>query len=137
MGGVSLAGVREAFPCTFPVPLGFVSGKCGVFYRHGSSRSKTRLCLAHMKLNLRHTQKGSECKSRALMYMTLRKQMRRNYITGSFIPAPSLPRPSPRFQPIFSSIRLPLFSSPISLYTHSEKKHKSAKTSLTLILLRN
>lgn len=75
-------------------------------------RTCSWICDAHTK--------GSERKSHALAYMTLRKQTGRNYVTGSFIPAPSLPSPSPRFQPIFSSICLPLFSSPISLYKNKQ-----------------
>ena len=38
-----------------------------------------------------------------------------NSLTGSFIPFPCLPSPSPRFQPIFSNIFRPLLTSLISL----------------------
>lgn len=75
MGGVSLAGIREAFPRTFPVPLVFGFCEWSILYRRGSSRTQTGLSLAHMQLNLRRTHtKGSECKSHALAHMILCKQ---------------------------------------------------------------
>lgn len=56
--------------------------------------------------------------SRLLHNIVKRQSTRRmppDCLTGSFIPVPSLPSPSPFFQPIFSNIFRPLLTSLISL----------------------
>ncbi len=133
MGGVSLAGVREAFPRTFPVPPVFGFCEWSILYRHSSSEPRPDWALRTCSWIYGAHTKGSECKSHALAHMTLCKQNKEKSV---------LP------DPLFSSVLAEPFSSfPahllqhlstlifISDFTTHTEKHKSVKTSLILIRL--
>lgn len=70
----------------------------------------------------KHKIKSAGCSPVCAHKLRSTRRISPDCLTGSFIPVPSLPSPSPFFQPIFSNILRPLLTSLISLW---EEKHKT------------
>lgn len=111
-----LAGVGKALARLLPVLMGLGLGDGHPVHRHGSAGPQTGLGLSDFQLNLRRRRRETSPQSRSEPW----QKPSRMDLTGSFIPVPSFPRPSPFFQPIFSSIFRPLLTSLISLFSNSK-----------------
>lgn len=118
---VGLARVCKSLARLLPVLLGLRADHGDGVQRHGSSSPQTWLRLSDFQFNLWEKRKPLN-QIRRLVHFTCTRRISPGCLTGSFIPVPSLPSPSPFFQPIFSNILRPLLTSLISLW---EEKHKA------------